>query len=89
MGRIRRRLGGDRYQRVTQLLDDALARHTHQGDTEPHREWIAVLLRDYYDGMYEYQLGKKQGRIVFSGEHEALAEFLQQEYGIGQRVDER
>lgn len=89
MGRIRRRLGGDRHRRVNQMLDDALAQHAKHGDTEPHREWITVLLRDYYDGMYEYQLSKKQDRIVFSGDREALAQYLFRKHGIGQRVDQR
>jgi tRNA 2-selenouridine synthase len=89
MKRIRRRLGGERHQRVSRLLEDALARHRRTGDIEAHREWIAVLLRDYYDGMYEYQLSRKQERVVFSGARDALAAYLREQHGIGQRPDGR
>ena len=30
------------------MLEAALAAH-QQGDPEPHKQWIEVLLRDYYD----------------------------------------
>jgi len=85
LDRIRRRLGGERHAQVSRMLEDALARHAADGDTEGHRAWIAYLLHEYYDGMYEYQLSKKAKRIVFSGSRASVFDFLQDEYGIGQR----
>jgi tRNA 2-selenouridine synthase len=82
MGRIRRRLGGDRHQQVMRLLEQALSQHAQRGETEAHRAWIALLLRDYYDGMYEYQLGRKRERVVFRGDHAAVLDYLQQTYRI-------
>ena len=85
MDRIRRRLGGDRHARVSGMLQDATARHAANGDTEGHRAWIAYLLHEYYDGMYEYQLGKKSHRIVFSGTRAEVCDYLRDTYGIGRR----
>lgn len=84
LDRIRRRLGGERHARVSRMLQDALTRHADNGDTEGHRAWIAYLLHEYYDGMYEYQLGKKAARIVFSGTQTAVLEYLAEAYGIAQ-----
>jgi tRNA 2-selenouridine synthase len=80
--RIRRRLGGDRHAQVRAMLDAAIERHALSGDSEGHRSWIAFLLREYYDGMYEYQLTRKAERIAFRGESPAVQEFLRQTYGI-------
>ncbi len=85
MDRIRRRLGGDRHARVSGMLQEAIARHAANGDTEGHRAWIAYLLHEYYDGMYEYQLGKKSHRIVFSGTRGEVCDYLRDTYGIGRR----
>jgi tRNA 2-selenouridine synthase len=45
------------------------------GDFSAHNAWIRVLLEEYYDPMYEYQLSKKQSRIVGSGTQEGLLEY--------------
>jgi tRNA 2-selenouridine synthase len=86
MDRIRRRLGGTRHAQVRAMLDAAIDRQLANGDVEGHRRWIAFLLREYYDGMYEYQLAGKAERIVFRGESSAVLDFLQDAYGI-QRAD--
>lgn len=80
--RIRRRLGGDRHTQVRAMLDAAIERHAVSGDTEGHRPWIAFLLREYYDGMYEYQLARKAERVIFRGERPAVLDFLRESYGI-------
>ena len=82
LDRIRRRLGGANHQRIRALLDQALAQHQAEGDTEPHRAWIAALLNDYYDAMYSYQLEQKQERICFSGDRAAVADFLAERFDI-------
>ena len=70
--RIKKRLGGLRYQQIKELL-----RTAHEsGDLEQHKEWIEQLLRDYYDPMYDYQLQNKADRIVFRGHENAVKEYL-------------
>jgi glycine cleavage system protein P-like pyridoxal-binding family len=38
--------------------------------------YLWVLLRDYYDPMYAYQLGLKAGRVVFRGSYAEVAAYL-------------
>ena len=45
-------------------------------DLDYHRAWISRLLTDYYDPMYDYQLQKKQARVVCSGTAEDLSDYL-------------
>jgi len=80
--KIQRRLGGQRYQALKTILDDALHRQQADGSQQHHKDWIRVLLRDYYDPMYDYQLGKKAERIVFRGEPDAVRDYLETQHGI-------
>lgn len=73
--KIRRRLGGLRYQQAAGLLDEALAA-LENGDDEGMRQLVAHLLVDYYDPMYDYQIEQKRARIVFSGNREAVRDWL-------------
>jgi len=73
LAKIRRRLGNELYQQISQTLNFAIDSHLSRQDINAHRLWIEQLLRDYYDPMYEYQLQKKAHRIVFRGSSE---EFL-------------
>jgi len=75
LGNISKRLGGARYRKLSKVLEGALVAH-QQGNPEPHKEWIEVLLRDYYDPMYDYQLKSKQRHIVFRGNSTQVLEFL-------------
>lgn len=72
--RIRKRLGGVRYHELLAIIEHALEHQRRHNDGHYHRELIRALLADYYDPMYEYQLGNKQGRIVGKGNQQQLAE---------------
>lgn len=76
LGKIERRLGGARYQTLLSVLNEALDDQAQGGKGLLHRVWIETLLTDYYDPMYDYQLEKKQDRVVFSGTWDALREAL-------------
>ncbi|KPQ26658.1 MAG: tRNA 2-selenouridine synthase [Marinobacter excellens HL-55] len=73
--RIRKRLGGERYQRLRQIMEQALDQQQSRGQLEGHHDWIEALLSDYYDPMYDYQLSNKQGRILIRGNPDSLQEF--------------
>lgn len=73
---IRKRLGDVRYQELSERLEAALVAHQH-GDAEQHKQWIEVLLRDYYDPMYDYQLKSKQRNVAFCGNFDEVLRFLQ------------
>lgn len=74
LARIKKRLGGERYQKVEQQMQDALQEQKNSGNIDLHRIWIESLLTSYYDPMYEYQLENKQQQFVFRGNsHQILA----------------
>jgi len=72
---IRRRLGGNRFAKLSQLLENAIKAHA-AGNENLHRDWIAILLSDYYDPMYNYQLERKKERIIFRGDPDGVKQFI-------------
>lgn len=72
LARVRKRLGGARYQRVSAMMAAAFEQQWRSGDVQAHREWIGFLLQKYYDPMYDYQLRQRGGNIVFSGNRAAV-----------------
>ncbi|KTG16696.1 MULTISPECIES: tRNA 2-selenouridine(34) synthase MnmH [unclassified Guyparkeria] len=74
--RVAKRLGGARHAQVRGLAEEALDAWYGHEDLDGLRELIRVMLVDYYDPMYDYQLANKRERIVFSGPPEAVAEEL-------------
>jgi len=74
--RVAKRLGGARHAQVRGLAEEALDAWYGRDDVQGLRDLIRVMLTDYYDPMYDYQLANKRDRIVFSGPPEAVAEEL-------------
>lgn len=70
--RIRKRLGEDNYSEAMTMLERSLSLHQLHGDTSTYREVIQLLLQQYYDPMYDYQLKQKQHRIAYSGTEDQL-----------------
>ncbi|MDG4812480.1 tRNA 2-selenouridine(34) synthase MnmH [Hydrogenovibrio sp. 3SP14C1] len=77
--RIRKRLGGERYQRVLSEFELACTTQLNQNTFDGHDGWIHILLNEYYDPMYDYQMQKHQSKIDFSGEFDAVQDFLRQQ----------
>ena len=75
LDRIRKRLGGERHQQLRSLMEQALAEQQASGRTEAHNAWIQALLQDYYDPMYDYQLSRKEGRILGRGGPETILDW--------------
>jgi tRNA 2-selenouridine synthase len=73
---IVKRLGGERYQRLAAIMDDALIAQQSSGTVDLHRDWISALLREYYDPMYVFQRDAKGHRIEFSGNRHEVIEYL-------------
>lgn len=78
LSRIRKRLGGERYQRMSAVMADAFVNQLMDGELSGHREWIAFLLEKYYDPMYEYQLEQRRGTTLFRGDREAVTRWATQ-----------
>lgn len=73
---IRRRLGLENYLRLNTELEQALIQHRRDNHPGAHLNWLAPLLRDYYDPMYRYQLCKRQQQIRFTGTYEEVKDWL-------------
>ena len=69
--RIKKRLGSERY-----LIIKALLAQSFEGSDEGHKEWIKILLSEYYDPMYDYQIKKSPLPILFEGNEQEIFEFL-------------
>lgn len=78
LGRIRKRLGGLRHQQLETVMREALDRQWQFGELERHRDWIRALLTEYYDPMYDYQLSRRDGRVLMQGGFEELVEWASQ-----------
>lgn len=73
--KIRKRLGGDRYQQVSQMMTDAFQQHHSGGGIAGHQRWIAFLLEHYYDPMYDYQLQQRKGDVLFRGDRKSVLDW--------------
>ena len=76
MKNIRKRLGGQRYEQYSRLLEQAIDLH-REGDSSMHREWIRCLLEQYYDPIYNHHLAHKMDRVVFQGNAAEVTEYFQ------------
>jgi len=74
--RIYKRLCGERHQELHGLMSEALDIQQRTGEVTAHRAWIEGLLTHYYDPMYAYQRQSKEARVVFSGDQQAVIDWL-------------
>ena len=77
LARIQKRLGGDRYQLVKQCFESALREFFASGNVEPFYDGIRILLEQYYDPMYQYQLESKKPTILFEGPQQEYLEWAE------------
>ena len=80
--KIKKRLGGERHQKLRSMMQQAVQEHRHAGQTDAHRDWIRILLTEYYDPMYDYQLEKKADRLQFQGARNEIIDYLETNFGI-------
>ncbi|MNH05781.1 tRNA 2-selenouridine synthase [compost metagenome] len=76
MSNIHKRLGGERYQRLSEIMRLALDEQQRSGGIDLHRGWIEGLLKEYYDPMYAYQRDAKADRVEFAGDAVQVREYL-------------
>ena len=75
---IRKRLGGERHSLLSAMMSRAFENQWRDGDVAGHCEWIAALLEQYYDPMYEYQLRQRRGRALFRGPRQAVNDWARE-----------
>ena len=73
--RIHKRLGGERYQQVKRYFEAALAQLFNSGSAAGFDDGIRILLEQYYDPMYRYQIDKKKPEIIFEGPENEFIEW--------------
>ncbi len=73
---VRKRLGGARHEEVRRLF--LLAMESQRGGlgVDNHKKWIAFLLENYYDPMYDHQINARKDAVVFHGSPREVLEFL-------------
>lgn len=76
LDRIKKRLGSQRYLHLKSVLDNAFKVQQISGRTEAHKEWVQILLEEYYDPMYNYQIEKSPIPIIFRGSEEEILDYL-------------
>jgi tRNA 2-selenouridine synthase len=77
LSRIQKRLGGELHKALHDQFSLAL-KAFESGDDSGFYEPIETLLRQYYDPMYDYQLNKREGRVLMQGNKEELREWAEQ-----------
>ena len=75
LDRLRKKLGGPRHAELARTMEAAFAEQANGGDCSLHRVWLAGLLNDYYDPMYDYQIAQRDDEVLFRGEREAVVEW--------------
>lgn len=75
LSRIRKRLGGEKYQFLSSQFEQALTRFFATGVADDFRPGIELLLTEYYDPMYDFQKGLRKGREIFRGDKAAYIEW--------------
>jgi tRNA 2-selenouridine synthase len=79
MFNIRKRLGYERHGEMLAAQQQAIRTMQATGDVSLHADWLTPLLEQYYDPMYQYQLGKKAERIVFKGDYQQVKTWLEEQ----------
>jgi len=83
LARIKKRLGGEREDRVAKLMGKAFAQPDDASAQELHCDWIRLLLEEYYDPMYEYQMAQRRGLRLYRGTRDAVIEYARGQVARG------
>lgn len=73
--RVRKRFGSDNYTKALAMGQEALRLHRELNDVSGYKPLIEMLLSDYYDPMYDYQLQAKADRVVAQGDAATLMQW--------------
>ena len=75
--RIKKRLGGLRHSELQTQIEAAFDAYELSRDPSEHRVWIATILTEYYDPMYNWQQSKREGEVEFRGDFNAVVEWCE------------
>ncbi len=74
--KIRKRLGNERYEKLENTFYNALTEYQRSDNLTHFNTFIEILLREYYDPMYDYQIQKSSLEVIFEGDMQEIKEFL-------------
>jgi tRNA 2-selenouridine synthase len=78
LARIQKRLGGEQYRLVRQCFEKALKVFFEDGSVTEFNDGIKILLEQYYDPMYRYQIQNKKPEIIFEGPEKEFLEWAEE-----------
>lgn len=70
--KIKKRLGGELYEKIQILMEDAFENNSNKN----HKEWIYQLLHNYYDPMYNHKLSKRKSSIIHRGDFKSCQDYI-------------
>jgi tRNA 2-selenouridine synthase len=73
--KIKQRLSKQVYTGISQGINQAFKSGFQFSD---HEEWISLLLKNYYNPLYQKDLNRQKEKIVFTGDKLAVLDFLGQ-----------
>ncbi len=76
LGRIQRRLGGERYQRLNALVPNAVKELQTDSGTDSIDEIVRTLLHDYYDPLYAHKMIGRENQLLFKGSADEIAAWV-------------
>jgi tRNA 2-selenouridine synthase len=74
--RIRNRLGKVKHDEIVRLVTVAFEESNATGDVSLHRLWVAAVLEQYYDPMYEFHMAKRKDRVLFRGDRDEVIDWV-------------
>jgi len=80
INKIKKRLGDERYKLVLASFERAFKNQISTGNHDMHHNWIEILLKEYYDPMYQYQIQTTTKNILFKGDTESVYNYLLNHY---------
>ncbi|MFT6408339.1 MAG: tRNA 2-selenouridine synthase [Arenicella sp.] len=76
LNRIKKRLGGLKFQQMSEVLDDATNSLRDHNDASGFYQLIEMLLTDYYDGLYAKYQKNAEPRLALDGSWSEIIDWL-------------
>lgn len=76
LGRIQRRLGGEKYKKLNALVPAAVNDLRTNSAPDTMNEIVLTLLHDYYDPLYAHKMIGREQQVVFSGTSEEIISWI-------------
>ena len=72
VSKIRTRLGDERSRSLLESIKIAINKHSKTDQESSHSDWIEMILKWYYDPLYDFQIQKNSERIVYKGSYDEV-----------------